>query len=51
MERINRFVKDKINSLEESEYSFKSLYEIIHNQEDRIFAEYMDRISYCRDNV
>ena len=41
MENINLIVKEKINSLKSSNFTFEGLYNIIHNQGERIFCEYM----------
>lgn len=42
MENINKLIKERIKSLKESNYTFKSLFEIIHSNDNRIFCEYLD---------
>ncbi len=42
MENINLIVKENINGLINSDYSFQGIYKIIHNQSERIFCEYMN---------
>lgn len=38
-ENLNKYIKHKLNQLLESEFTFEKLFEIIHDQEDRIFSE------------
>ena len=42
MEKLVRYINTKNQELLNSDYSFKSLFEIIYNQDDRIFGEYLD---------
>ena len=42
MENLVRYINTKNQELLNSDYSFKSLFEIIYNQDDRIFGEYLD---------
>ena len=51
-EKLSKYIKWKFNSLKNSKPCFKSLFDIAHNQEDRIFCEYVDNFliknfTYC----
>lgn len=52
MENIRKIIKQKISNLENSKYTFESLYKIIHDNENRIFCEYIDnyKIKYITYN-
>ena len=43
MENVNKYAKLKINEVKNSGYTFKSLFEVIHSQGERIFCEYTQR--------
>lgn len=52
MENIPLYIKNKTSEINCSDYTFESLFRIMHNQGDRIFAEYDDvfstiSVSYC----
>lgn len=42
MEKLNRYIKYKNKCLVESEHTMQSLFGIIHDQNDRIFYEYLE---------
>lgn len=42
MEIVFKYAKQKINELECAKPTFQSIFNIIHNQGDRIFAEYIE---------
>lgn len=45
MENISKYINWKSNQIKNSkEQSFAALFDLIHNQEDRIFAEYFDML-------
>ena len=41
MENKNRYVKQKNKEILSSNFTFEALFDIIHNQDDRIFCEYL----------
>ena len=41
-ENIPLYIKDKFSQLKESDQTLKSIFEIIHHQDERIFCEYLD---------
>ncbi len=52
LENLRLYIKNKTAEVRNSDYNFKSLFDVIHNQENRIFAEYDDayRTSYISYN-
>ena len=44
-ENIPLYIKDKFLELNKSDKNFKSMFEIIHNQDERFFCEYLDTFS------
>ena len=57
MERINKLISSKIQKLNNTKSTFKDLFNIIHDQDDRVFGEYLDgyrikKVSYkeCKEN-
>lgn len=41
MEKVNRYARQKLKEVADSMYTFESLFDVVHNQDDRIFCEYM----------
>lgn len=41
MENINKLIKNKLNDIKNSEFNFKSLFDIIYDQPNSIFIEYI----------
>ena len=44
-ENIHRYIKEKFSELNDSKRHFKSIFEIIHHQDERFFCEYLDKFS------
>lgn len=42
MEVLFRYINQKSSELENSDFNFQSIFKVIHNQDDRIFAEYIE---------
>ena len=48
MERLNRYIKRRMNMLRTASFSFEALFGIIHDQSDRVFCEYLDNFRITR---
>lgn len=41
MEKINKYATQKLGEVGSSNFTFEALFDVIHNQDDRIFCEYL----------
>ncbi len=48
MERLNRYIKQRMNMLRSSSFTFEGLFGIIHDQSDRVFCEFLDNFRITR---
>lgn len=44
-ENIPLYIKNKFSELNKADQSLKSIFDVIHNQDERIFCEYLDAFS------
>ena len=48
MEHLNRYIRQRMDMLRASSFDFQGLFHVIHDQEDRIFCEFLDNFQIKR---